>query len=552
MQPRNSTHNSLPTIMEDPKEGNNTYVHSFPNNQKSPGGNTPQRPMGTGMMRGHVNKVTFNVRQPPTEAPNSTMPIRSNGISPQPFSNTLQNYIRSSERMHNGSSKHNFKNVFKNKFDGDYNPIDRPCGVIFEEDRRNAEYYSHLDEIDDEIIVSGAGDAPKCYETWGDANFHPTLQNTITKSGYTKPRKIQEFAIPIIADGSDLIGQSETGSGKTGAYLLPIIDEMLKVEWKSGRRVPFALIIAPTRELVLQIHEQARKFCDGSQYGCAKLYGQISNSYLQRELDSGCDILVATPGRLTEFLSKGHVHLNKLRYVVLDEADRLMEFNFAKEVTNILQSPLCAPLAQRQNLLFSATFPLELQKYFREWVKDNAVTIRNDRSNQVNKNIIHTFICVEGVNKNRMCADIIVAENEEAKKHGLSLRKTLVFVEKKKTSDMLALFLINNGIKALSINGDRSQEDREKALNELRSGNIDVLVATDVAARGIDICGLDHVIIVELPNDFMTFIHRVGRTGRIKEGEATTFYDPKKDYILANDISNMLRKAGQEVPDFIK
>uniref|UniRef100_A0A0N5BQ24 RNA helicase n=1 Tax=Strongyloides papillosus TaxID=174720 RepID=A0A0N5BQ24_STREA len=426
--------------------------------------------------------------------------------------------------MPNRPSRNNFKNGYKNNFGGDYNPIDRSCDVIFEEDRKNSEYYSHLDEIDDEIIVSGAGNVPKCYETWEDANFHPTLQSIITKSGYTKPRKIQAFAIPIIADGFDLIGQSETGSGKTGAYLLPIIDEMLKTEWTSVRRVPFALIIAPTRELVLQIHEQARKFCDGSQYGCAKLYGQISNGYLQRELDRGCDILIATPGRLTEFLSRGHIHLNKLHYVVLDEADRLTEYNFAKEVTNILQSSLCAPLASRHNLLFSATFPPELQKYFREWVKDNAITIRNDKSNQVNKNIIHTFICVEGINKNRMCADIIVAENEEAKKHGLSLRKTLVFVEKKKTSDVLAFLLINHGIKALSINGDRCQEDREKALNEFRSGNIDVLVATDVAARGIDICGLDHVIIVELPDDFMTFIHRVGRTGRLKEGEATTFY----------------------------
>uniref|UniRef100_A0A0N5CEK4 RNA helicase n=1 Tax=Strongyloides papillosus TaxID=174720 RepID=A0A0N5CEK4_STREA len=502
-------------------------------------GSMPQRPMGTGMVRGNVNKVTFNVRQPPTEAPNNTKPFMSNRTSPQPSSNTPQNNMRGVERMPNGPSRNNFKGGFKNNFGGDYNPIDRPCDVIFEEDRKNAEYYSQLDEIDDEIIVSGAGNVPKCYETWEEANFHPTLQNTITKSGYAKPRKIQAFAIPIIANGSDLIGQSETGSGKTGAYLLPIIDEMLKTEWKSGRRVPFALIIAPTRELVLQIHEQARKFCNGSQYGCAKLYGQISNSYLQRELDGGCDILVATPGRLTEFLSKGHVHLNKLHYVVLDEADRLMEYNFAKEVTNILQSPSCVPLASRQNLLFSATFPPELQKYFREWVKDNAITIRNDKSNQVNKNIIHTFICVEGMNKNRMCADILVAENEEAKKHGMSLRKTLVFVAKKKTSDMLAFLLVNNGIRALSINGDRCQEDREKALNELRSGNIDVLVATDVAARGIDICGLDHVIIVELPDDFMTFIHRVGRTGRIKEGEATTFYDPKKDYILANDISNV-------------
>uniref|UniRef100_A0A0N5BR13 RNA helicase n=1 Tax=Strongyloides papillosus TaxID=174720 RepID=A0A0N5BR13_STREA len=538
--------------MEDPEKDNENYIHSFPKNQKASGGNTYQRPTGTGMLRGTVNKINLNVRVPPTEAPYNINPRMANRTTSQPLSNTSRNNMRCLERMPTGPSKNNFQKGYNNNFCGGYNPIDRSCDVIFEEDRKNAEYYSHLDEIDDEIIVSGTDDVPECYETWEDANFHPILQNTIKKSGYTKPRKIQAYAVPIIANGSDLIGQSETGSGKTGAYLLPIIDEMLKTEWTSIRRVPFALIIAPTRELVLQIHEQARKFCDGSQYGCAKLYGQINNGYLQRELDRGCDILIAAPGRLADFLSRGYIHLHKLRYVVLDEADRLMEYNFANEITNILESPSCVPIMSRQNLLFSATFPPELQKYCREWVKKDAITIRNEKSNQVNENIIHTFICAEGINKNKMCADIIVAENKEAQNHGQPLRKTLVFVERKKTSDMLAFLLINHGIRALSINGDRCQEDRENALNDFRSGKIDVLVATDVAARGIDICGLDHVIVVELPQDFTTFIHRVGRTGRLKEGEATTFYDPKKDYILAGEISNMLQKAGQEIPDFIK
>uniref|UniRef100_A0A0N5CIB4 Helicase C-terminal domain-containing protein n=1 Tax=Strongyloides papillosus TaxID=174720 RepID=A0A0N5CIB4_STREA len=151
---------------------------------------------------------------------------------------------------------------------------------------------------------------------------------------------------------------------------------------------------------------------------------------------------------------------------------------------------------------------------------DNAITIRNDKSNPVNKNIIRTFIHVEGMYKNRMCADVVIAENKEAKKHGIT-------------------FLTNNGIRALSINGDHYQDYREKALKEFRSINIDVLVATDVVARGIDICDLEHVMIVELPGDFTTFIHRVGRIGRMNEGQVTTFYDPKKDYIFADEISNV-------------
>uniref|UniRef100_A0A0K0EVQ9 RNA helicase n=1 Tax=Strongyloides venezuelensis TaxID=75913 RepID=A0A0K0EVQ9_STRVS len=292
----------------------------------------PQRPICTGMVCGHANEITFNIKQPLTEAMNNTKSAMSNKTSSQFTINASQNNTRSSGRMTYEPLLYNFKNESRNNFGRDFIPIDRHCDVILEEDRKNAEYYNRLDEIDDEVIVTGAVGVPKCYETWGDANFHPTLQNTITKSGYTKPRKIQAFAIPIIRDGFDIIGQSGSASGKTGAYLLPIIDVMLKSELKSGERAPFALIIAPTRELVLQIHEQARKFCDESQYECAKLYGQISNSYLQRELDSGCDILVSTPGRLNEFLFKEYLHLNKLRYVVLDEADRLMEYNFANDI----------------------------------------------------------------------------------------------------------------------------------------------------------------------------------------------------------------------------
>uniref|UniRef100_A0A0K0F057 Helicase C-terminal domain-containing protein n=1 Tax=Strongyloides venezuelensis TaxID=75913 RepID=A0A0K0F057_STRVS len=230
---------------------------------------------------------------------------------------------------------------------------------------------------------------------------------------------------------------------------------------------------------MLQIHEQVRKFCDRSQYGCIKLYERISSSYLQREHDSRCDILVTTPGRLTEFLFKEYVHPNKLRYVVLDE-------NPYHVFT----------LMSRQNLLFSSTFSPEAQQYFRKWVKENILTIRNNGINHVNRNIIHTFICVDGVSKNRMCGDIIDTENEMANSFVLPSRKTLVFCWKVK--------------------------NKEKALNALRSGNINVLVVTNVLARGMDISDLNHVMIVDLLNDFKTFIHRVGRTEGIKEGDVTT------------------------------
>uniref|UniRef100_A0A0N5CIB5 ATP-dependent RNA helicase n=1 Tax=Strongyloides papillosus TaxID=174720 RepID=A0A0N5CIB5_STREA len=283
-----------PTTVEDAEGGNKNYIHSFPSNQRAPGGNIFQRPMGTGIVRGNVNKVSFNVRQPPTLAPNNTMHRTGYRTSPQPSSNAKQNTMRSLERMPNNTSDEN------------YNPIDRPCDAIFEEDRENAGCYNRLDEIDNEIIVTGAVDVPKCYETWRDANFHPTLHNAIMKSGYTKPKRTQAFAILIIADGFDLICQSEAASGKTGAYLLPIIDEMLKSEWKSKNKpkTPYVMIIALTRELVIQISEYGRKLCEGTKLCCTMLYGQKTKDFFKANLDSGCDILIATRGRLTEFLSE--------------------------------------------------------------------------------------------------------------------------------------------------------------------------------------------------------------------------------------------------------
>uniref|UniRef100_A0A0N5BUS4 ATP-dependent RNA helicase n=1 Tax=Strongyloides papillosus TaxID=174720 RepID=A0A0N5BUS4_STREA len=271
---------SLP-IMEDTKKENNNVLNS-PNNQIATQVNMPQRPMETNMICGNVNEVSFNLRQPPTEDPDSTKYRMGNRTSYQSSSNAPHNNMRSVGRMPYRSSIYSFKNRFRNYFGRDYNPIDRPCDVIFEEDRENAEYYNNLDEI----IVSRAGNAPKCYETWRDANFHPTLQNTITKSGYTKPRRIQAFTIPIIANGFDLICQSEAASGKTGAYLLPIIDEMLKSEWKSKNepKTPYAMIIAPTRKLVIQISEYGRKLCEGTKLCCATLYGQKTKDFFKANL----------------------------------------------------------------------------------------------------------------------------------------------------------------------------------------------------------------------------------------------------------------------------
>uniref|UniRef100_A0A0K0DZZ4 RNA helicase n=1 Tax=Strongyloides stercoralis TaxID=6248 RepID=A0A0K0DZZ4_STRER len=538
----------LPTINEEADETNNNN-DSLPTFSPLLENMSSSRTMGTGIIRGNGNNLQSLSKLKPTNSlfgrnQNSgteKIPTTKQKVTRKEEGDTKQPYNSPKAPQKNSNNKYEF-----------FTPIDRPCSVIFEEARRNAEWYSHLDEIDDNIVISGLNDVIDCFDKWEDANFHPTLLKNIQMSGYIKPRKIQSYVMPIIMGGYDLLGQSETGSGKTGAFLLPIIDDMLKNNWQSKRRAPFALIIVPTRELAIQIHEQARKFCEGTEYGCAKIYGQISNVYLQWELDNGCDILVATPGRLLNYLKTARVNLRSIKYLVCDEADRLVEFNFINDVNQILQSSFCPPITERHNLLFSATYPGKLEDYCRGWIKKNAVTVKNEKFNEVNRNVTHSFINVDGINRNKLIADILIEEQKEAQKNDLPLRKTLIFVDRKKTSDMMAFLLLNYGIKVSSINGDRCQEDREQVINDFRSGKLDVLVATDVAARGIDICDLDHVIISELPADFTTYIHRIGRTGRVKRGEATVFYDPKKDYALANDLINMLQNANQPIPEFIK
>uniref|UniRef100_A0A0N4ZSF8 RNA helicase n=1 Tax=Parastrongyloides trichosuri TaxID=131310 RepID=A0A0N4ZSF8_PARTI len=452
------------------------------------------------------------------------------------------------DKTYNSRTNSKFNNMIPTTYET------RDISIVFEEDRQNAKHYDMLEETDDDIIVTGTNcDTPICFKTWEDMELDPRLMENIKKSGYIKPRRIQAFSFPLITAGYDIKGQAETGSGKTAAFLLPIIDKMLKLKFVSMRRTPYALVITPTRELALQIHEQAKKFCLNTPYECAKLYGQLEKSSLNRELDGGCDILIGTPGKLKDFTKNLQINFSKLAFVVIDEADRLLEFNFANDVNEIINSPLCTPISKRQNLLFFATITKELERYSMDWMRKEVATIKNKRENEVNNKIHHNIINVQGLSKNKLVVDLLIDEQKQAEESDLSLRKTLVFVERKKVCNILALMLMNYGIKSASLNGDRLQKDREKAINEFRSGQITVLVATDVAARGIDIFDLDHVIVVDLPkDDFMTYVHRVGRTGRLKKGTATTFYNPETDYDFKDNLIEMLQNLGQDVPDFLQ
>uniref|UniRef100_A0A0N5CH59 RNA helicase n=1 Tax=Strongyloides papillosus TaxID=174720 RepID=A0A0N5CH59_STREA len=430
-------------------------------------------------------------------------------------------------------------------------PIDRSIDVLLEEDQRNNVYYSEIADQDDEIDVEGAKYQIK-FETWADCEFSKPLMANIKLTGYAKPRNIQAFTMPQIVNGFDIKGQAETGSGKTAAFLLPIIDDLINNEYERKPRCPIAIIVSPTRELALQTHEQGRKFCNNTGVTVAKCYGQYKISENIAEIERGCDILSATPGRLKSFVQNGDISLECLKYFVLDEADELFGGSFVDTIREILMVGGAPPKDQRLNMLFSATFPSGINELADELLREGYVTIVNRCKNGANKKVTHEIIEVDRNAKNTTVCDMLLKEKEEAEANNGTLKRTLVFVSRKQQADMLSMFFNERGINALSLNGDRPQKLREEALNNFRAHKISVLVTTDVCARGIDIKDLDHVINVDLPNEFVTFVHRVGRTGRVREGFATSFYDPSVDYNLKGELVGLLRLHNKEVPAFLQ
>uniref|UniRef100_A0A915DAM9 RNA helicase n=1 Tax=Ditylenchus dipsaci TaxID=166011 RepID=A0A915DAM9_9BILA len=439
-------------------------------------------------------------------------------------------------------------------------PVMRTIENIFEEDEKMCEKYSTIRIEDDEITISGQGDeAPTMIEAWADGNLQESLLANINRAKYVLPRKIQSYTIPLIMDGYDVKGHAETGSGKTAAFLIPIIDTIIKKkaaeEMKSERSKPIALIIEPTRELAIQLHDQARKLAEGTGVSVAVAYGKYQYRDNLRHVSMGCDILVGTPGRLKDFILKRYVMVENLKYLVIDEADELLEDQFMRDIrdiSNVEKFPRGS-----STLLFSATFPELIQEWANEWMRPKNVMVSNKKLTTANHRVRQDFHLVAESEKKTKLLEMLNEELAELKKaepdnEDLKLRKTLIFVKLKRTCDVLCSYLQQNKFTSTTINGDRTQEQRENCLNQLRNGEVQVVVTTDVCARGIDIKNLDHVINMDLPETYVSYIHRIGRTARLKEGTATSFFDPLADMDLAGPLVKGIKDVGQEVPEFLE
>ncbi|WIA22088.1 hypothetical protein OEZ85_004431 [Tetradesmus obliquus] len=402
----------------------------------------------------------------------------------------------------------------------------------------------NFDAYEDIPVEASGRDCPPHADSFEELDLGEVIANNVRRCKYTKPTPVQRYAIPIGLAGRDIMACAQTGSGKTAAFCFPIISGLLKGGYQpTGRQrkaLPAALILAPTRELTSQIYEEARKFSHQSGIRPVVIYGGAPVVNQLREMERGCDMLVATPGRLSDLIERARVSLAAIRYLALDEADRMLDMGFEPQIRRIVEGEDMPPTGQRQTMLFSATFPKEIQRLAADFLHDYIFLTVGRVGSSTDLIAQH----VEYVQQDQKRETVLDCVNTV---EGL----TLVFVETKRGADQLEDYLLRQNLPATSIHGDKSQAEREMALRAFRSGKCRILVATDVAARGLDIPHVTHVINYDLPKDIDDYVHRIGRTGRAgKKGLATAFFTDD-DFGLARALQEVLSETGQEVPGWL-
>jgi superfamily II DNA/RNA helicase len=358
-----------------------------------------------------------------------------------------------------------------------------------------------------------------------------SLQRAVAAQGYTLMTPIQAKAIPIVLAGRDVMGAAQTGTGKTAAFSLPLLHKMLRHENASmspARHPVRALVIAPTRELADQVAANIKGYAAQTKLRVAVVYGGIDMKPQTLELKAGVEVLVATPGRLLDHIEAKNAVLNHVEYVVLDEADRMLDIGFLPDLQRILSY---LP-KQRQTLLFSATFSTEIKKLAESYLQD-PILVEVARPNATATNVEQRFYSVTSDDKRAAIRKILV-ERE--------LKQAIVFVNSKLGCARLARSLEREGLKTNALHGDKSQDERLKALDAFKRGEVDVLVCTDVAARGLDIADLPAVFNFDVPFNAEDYVHRIGRTGRAGASGLAVTLVTRDDTRLVSDIEKLIKK----------
>ncbi|WMO13312.1 DEAD/DEAH box helicase [Pseudoalteromonas piscicida] len=354
--------------------------------------------------------------------------------------------------------------------------------------------------------------------TFSELQLHPELLSAITELGFESPTPIQEKSIPLLLCGCDLIASAQTGTGKTAAFMLPILHSML-IGATQGEKSVRALILTPTRELAQQVAEHTEKLVVNTNLNVVCLYGGANIGPQEKRLRAGVDVVVATPGRLLDHLIKGTLTLKNIQHLVFDEADRMLDMGFMGEIKRIMRT---MPL-KRQTLLFSATVDDAVLSQVKPWLNDPK-RVGVESQNSTASTVTQTFYSVDEDRKRELIAHLIGKNN---------WHQVLVFTRTKNSADSYAKELNKDGLKTAAIHGDKSQGARDKALSQFKSGEIRVLVATDVAARGIDIDSLNYVFNAELPYVAEDYVHRIGRSGRAgQNGQAISLVSIDEQWLL--------------------
>ncbi len=373
--------------------------------------------------------------------------------------------------------------------------------------------------------------------TFASLNLAEPILRAVTDAGYTKPTPIQAQAIPVVLAGLDVMGGAQTGTGKTAAFTLPILNRMLKHANSSpspARHPIRALMLAPTRELAIQIEEAVETYAKHSGLRSTVVFGGVDIKEQKAAVRAGVEILVATPGRLLDHIEQKNLSLNQVEVLVLDEADRMLDMGFIPDIVRIIGM---LP-EKRQSLLFSATFSEEIKKLADRMLKA-PVLIEVARRNESAANVAQQFFRVHGDDKRRLLGHLVTSQN---------LTQVLVFSRSKLQTARLARELARDGFTTDAIHGDKTQDERIKALEAFKNGTVRILVATDVAARGLDIDQLPTVVNYELPFVAEDYVHRIGRTGRAgASGTAISFVAPDDAKLLA-EIEKLIKRKLDEQP----
>jgi len=410
-------------------------------------------------------------------------------------------------------------------------------------------------------ITTQGGGIPTPIRKWNESVLPDWLMSAVVESGYKKPTPIQMQAIPIGINRRDVLGIAETGSGKTAAFVIPMlccISNLPKMTEETKQDGPFAIILAPTRELVQQIESETRRFAKAGNMKVEAIFGGVNIEEQGFRLHKGCEIVVASPGRLLDCIKRRYIVLNQCNYVILDEADKMVE-KFEEELVQVLealpkhnlkeedeslaeQQEQSTSKVYRTTIMFSATMPPEVERLSRRYLRRAAHIYVGEVGKAVDK-IEQVVEFVKESDKRRRLEDVLSNGKPPI----------IIFTNTKRSCDSIAKYLNAAGWRAASMHGGKVQEQRDRNLDDFIRGSVDILVATDLAGRGLDVTGITHVIQYDMAHTIQDYVHRIGRTARVTmdgsqaEGKATTFVT-NEDAETFYDLKQMLEKTGQPVP----